>query len=249
MERLKGKVAIISGAAHGIGRATSQTFAEEGAWVLVTDIDEEAGQQTVTAIRQRGGEAEFCRVDIGSPDEVQRAVRIGSDRFGRIDILFNNAAYISEWHGVLEATTDEWHKCLHVTVLGTQYFTRAVLPWMIPHNRGSIIITSSVQGMVASPNSVTYTTAKAGLIGFTKSVARDYGKYNVRANAICPGPIRVRYSPTPGQPAHTRQIENTFLGRVGEPREVAYAALFLASDESSYVTGSVLTVDGGWTAM
>jgi NAD(P)-dependent dehydrogenase (short-subunit alcohol dehydrogenase family) len=120
---------------------------------------------------------------------------------------------------------------------------------MIQQRRGSIIITSSIQGMVACPNSVSYTTVKAGLIGFTKSAACDYGKYNIRVNAISPGPISVGYSPKPGEPAHTYQINNTFLGRVGMPREVGYAALYLASDESSFVTGTVLPVDGGWTAM
>jgi NAD(P)-dependent dehydrogenase (short-subunit alcohol dehydrogenase family) len=133
--------------------------------------------------------------------------------------------------------------------MGTQNLTRAVLPWMIRQKRGSILITSSIQGMVACPNSISYSTVKAGLIGFARSAACDYGKYNIRVNALCPGPIRVGYSPPPGSPGHTYQISNTFLGRVGEPREIGMAALFLASDESSFITGAVLPVDGGWTAM
>ena len=249
MNRLKNKIAIVSGAASGIGQAISQVFAEEGAWVLVTDIDANGGEKTVAEIRENGGQAEFCRVDIGSETEILRAVKIASDKFGRVDVLCNNAAYIGKWHDVLNATDEEWNGCLNSTLLGTQRFTRAVLPWMIPQKSGSIIVTSSIQGMVACPNSASYTTVKAGLIGFARSVACDYGKYNIRANVISPGPIKVGYSPEPGHPIHTYQINNTFLARVGVPREVGYAALFLASEESSFITGAVLPVDGGWTAM
>jgi NAD(P)-dependent dehydrogenase (short-subunit alcohol dehydrogenase family) len=249
MKRLQDKVAIVSGAANGIGQAISQRFAEEGAWVLVTDVDEVAGCKTVEAIREQGGQAEFARVDIGMRDEIERAVRAVAERLGRVDVLCNNAAYIGKWHDVLNATDEEWDGCLRATLLGTQWFTRAALPWMIRQKRGSVIITSSIQGMVACPNSVSYTTAKAGLIGYARSAACDYGKHNVRVNVLSPGPIRVRYSPKPGEPGHTYQVNNTFLGRQGETREVANAALFLASDESSYVTGAVIPVDGGWTAM
>ena len=249
VRQLQDKVAIVSGAANGIGQAISRRFAEEGAWVLVTDIDEEAGQRTVAEIREAGGQAQFGRVDIGSREEIDRAVKSVAEQFGRIDVLVNNAAFIGTWHDVLHATDEEWEGCLHATLLGTQRFTQAALPWMIPHERGSIIITSSIQGMVACPNSVSYTTVKAGLIGFARSAACDYGKHNIRVNVLSPGPIRVRYSPRPGEPGYDYQIANTFLRRQGECREVASAALFLASDESSYVTGVVLPVDGGWTAM
>jgi NAD(P)-dependent dehydrogenase (short-subunit alcohol dehydrogenase family) len=249
MDRLKHKIAIVTGAANGIGRAISEVFAEEGAWILVTDIDEQAAAIAAEGIRKKGGRAESCRVDIGKLDEIERAVKMVSDQFGRIDVLCNNAAYIGKWHDVLNATDEEWHGCLQTTLLGTQNFTRAVLPWMIRQKRGSIIITSSIQGMVACPTSISYTTAKAGLIGFAKSAACDYGKDNIRVNVISPGPITVGYSPPPGHPHHTLQIKNTFLGRVGAAREVGYAALFLASDESSFITGTVLPVDGGWTAM
>jgi NAD(P)-dependent dehydrogenase (short-subunit alcohol dehydrogenase family) len=249
MKRLENKIAIVTGAASGIGQAICEVFAEEGAWVLVTDIDAEGAEKTACEIRQRGGQAESCRVDIGSAEQIQSAVKMVSDKFGRIDVLCNNAAYIGKWHDVLNATDEEWSGCLQATILGTQRFTKAVLPWMIPQQRGSIIITSSIQGMVACPNSVSYTTVKAGLMGFARSAACDYGKHNIRVNVIAPGPIKVGYSPKPGEPGHTYQINNTFLGRVGLPREVGCAALFLASDDSSYVTGAVLPVDGGWTAM
>lgn len=249
MKRIKDRIAIVSGAGRGIGRAVCEVLAEEGAWVLVTDIDAEAANDAAAQIRDAGGLAEAARVDIGRPADINAAVKAVTDRFGRVDVLCNNAAYLGEWHDVLNATADEWAGCLQTTLLGTQHFTRAVLPWMIPQRRGSVIIVSSVQGMVACPASASYSTAKAGLIGFARSAACDYGKHNVRVNVIAPGAIRVGYSPEAGDPAHDYQIRNTFLGRVGLPREVAYAALFLASDASSYVTGATIPVDGGWTAM
>ncbi|HZZ42505.1 MAG TPA: SDR family oxidoreductase [Tepidisphaeraceae bacterium] len=249
MKRLQDKVAIVSAAANGIGQAISQRFAEEGAWVLVTDIDEKAGAMTVQGIREQGGHAEFARVDIGSLEEIENAVKLVTDKFGRVDVLCNNAAYIGKWHDVLHGTDEEWEGCLNKTLLGTQRFTRAALPWMIKQKRGSVIITSSIQGMVALAESAAYTTVKAGLIGYGRSAARDYGKHNVRVNVICPGVIRVGYSPKPGEALYDYHVSNTFFGRQGETREVANAALFLASDEASYITGIVLPVDGGWTAM
>ena len=249
MKRVENKIAIVTGAATGIGQAIGEVLAEHGAWVLVTDINGDGAEKVAAGIRERGGRAESFRVDIGNATEIEAAVKKVSDQFGRIDILCNNAAYIGQWHDVLNATDTEWDGCLNATILGTQRFTRAVLPWMIPQKSGSIIVTSSIQGMVACPNSVSYTTVKAGLIGFAKSAACDYGKHNIRVNVISPGPIKVGYSPPPGHPSHTYQINNTFLGRTGLPREVGHAALFLASDESSFITGAVLPVDGGWTAM
>lgn len=249
MKRLLNKIAVVSGAANGIGKAISQRFAEQGAWVLVTDIDTRRGQQTVEEIRDGGGDGEFLEVDLGNREQIVAAIELVSRRFGRLDILCNNAAYIGTWHNAVDATEAEWEGCLLTTLLGTQRFTQAALPLMMGNIGGSIIITSSIQGMVACPNSVSYTTAKAGLIGFARSVACDFGKHKVRVNVISPGPIRVHYSPNPGEPGYEYQIKNTFLGRQGEASEVADAALFLASDESSYITGAVIPVDGGWTAM
>jgi NAD(P)-dependent dehydrogenase (short-subunit alcohol dehydrogenase family) len=249
MERLKDKVAIVTGAANGIGRAISELFAEEGARVFVTDIDDENGQKVVAEIRAHRGEAEFCHLDLGKREEIQKVVETVVKRFGRVDVLCNNAAFIGTWHDAVEATDEEWRNCLNVTLLGTQHITQRVLPLMIQQQTGSMIFTSSIQGLVACAKSASYTTVKAGLIGYARSIARDYGVHKIRANVLCPGPIRVGYSPEPGHPVHTYQINNTFLGRVGSPREVAYAALFFASDEASYVTGAVLPVDGGWTAM
>lgn len=246
--RLKDKVAIVTGAAHGIGRAIAELYAEEGAAVLIADVDAAAGGELAQALRARGGRAEFRQTDVASKEAVAEAVGTAARWTGRIDVLCNNAAYLGEFHGVLEASDEEWDRCLRVQLLGANNCTRAVLPYMLRQKAGSIVNIVSIQAMVGCPTSVAYTAAKAGLLGFTVSAAYDYGKDNIRVNSLCPGPIQTRISPKPGDPAYEWQCAQTSLGRVGQPREVAQAALFLASDESSYVTGVTLPVDGGWTA-
>lgn len=248
MDRLKDKVAIVTGAAHGIGRAIAEVLAEETARVLLVDIDEGAGEAAAAAIRAAGGDATFCRGDVSSPDDVSRAVALAAAGSGRIDVLCNNAAHLGEFHAILESTPEEWNRCIQVSLFGTHHFTRAVLPYMIARTQGSIVNVVSIQAMVGCPTSVAYTTVKAGLLGYTLSAAYDYGRHNVRVNALCPGPIQTRISPKAGEPHYDWQCGQTVLGRVGSPREVAYAASFLASDEASYITGAVLPVDGGWTS-
>jgi NAD(P)-dependent dehydrogenase (short-subunit alcohol dehydrogenase family) len=248
MPRLQGRTAIVTGAAHGIGHAIAACFAEEGAVVTLVDVDAAAGDAAAEAIRERGGNARFTRGDVSSPDDVAKAVAATAGTSGRIDILVNNAAHLGEFHAILESTADEWEKCIRVAILGTHEVTRQVLPYMLAQKDGSIVNIVSIQAMVGCPTSVAYTTTKAGLLGYTLSAAYDYGPHNVRVNALCPGPIQTRISPKPGEPHYQWQCAQTVLGRVGMPREVATAALFLASDDASYVTGAVIPVDGGWTS-
>ena len=249
MQRLHDKVAIVTGAAHGIGRAIAEQFAHEGAAVLVADVDETAGEESAAIIRARGQAASFVKCDVGNEDHVANVVKLASAKSGRIDVLCNNAAYIAVWKNILEADADEWDRSYGVTLMGATNFIRHTLPFMLPHKAGSIINISSIQGMVASRSSPAYSSMKHAIIGLTRNVAYDYGPQNIRCNALCPGAIRVRYSPEPGSELHQRQLGKTMLGRTGEPIEIAHAAVFLASDESSYVTGAVIPVDGGWTAM
>jgi 3-oxoacyl-[acyl-carrier protein] reductase len=247
--RLNDKISIVTGAAHGIGRAIAMRFAEEGAAVLVADIDEQAGEDAAAEIRKAGRPASFVRCDVSVAAQVGHAAKLAGDRTGRIDVLVNNAAVLGPWHDVGAASEAEWDAYYRVSLLGASMLIRAVLPYMLPHRAGSIVNVASVQGLVAGRSSAAYTSVKHGLVGLTRSVAYDYGPHNVRCNAICPGAIRTRISPPAGSEQHQRQVAKTMLGRTGEPIEVAHAAVFLASDDSSYVTGAVLAVDGGWTAM
>ncbi len=246
--RLKDQTAIVTGAAHGIGRAIAERFAEEGALVLLVDVDETAGLEAAAALRASGLKAEFARADVSSKSDVAAAAQMAAQWTGRIDVLCNNAAYLGPFHDVLEATGEEWERCLAVQLMGTNNCTREVLPFMLRQKAGSIVNVVSIQAMVGCPTSVAYTAAKAALLGFTLSVAYDFGKHNIRVNSLCPGPIQTRISPKPGEPNYDWQCAQTLLGRVGSTREVAAAALFLASEESSYITGVTLPVDGGWTA-
>ena len=249
LDRLKEKIAIVTGGANGIGKAISELFAEEGAWVLVSDIEDKPGNATVRAIRQKGGAAEYCHADVSSTADVKRAVEAAAAKNGRIDILCNNAAYLApDFHGILESTEDEWTKCINIALLGTHYFTKATLPYMIKQKKGSIVNIVSIQALAGMMTSVAYTATKAALLGYTLSAAYDYGPQNIRINSLCPGPIQTRIAPNPAEPHYKWQCDNTVLGRVGQPKEVAWAALFLASDEASYVTGATLPVDGGWTS-
>lgn len=241
MITLDGKVAVVTGGAHGIGRAIAETFLSAGARVVIADIDEEAGR-TLTGAR-------FVHADVSAASDCEALIAAAAEIDGRIDVLCNNAAYLGAGHAAADATEHEWQQCFTVSLLGAQHCTRAALPYMIQQRSGSIVNISSVQGICAARDSAAYTSIKHGLIGFTRSVAYDYGPHNIRANAICPGAIRTRVSPPEGSELHQRQIGKTFLGRTGLPREVAWAALFLASDAASYITGAVLPVDGGWSAM
>lgn len=248
MARLNNKIAIVTGGAHGIGKAICELFAQEGATVFIVDVDEKAGRMTAEGCN-KNGEAVFVAADVTSTEQVHRAVEFVAQKTGRIDVLCNNAAYLGPWHNALEVTDEEWDKCISIALMGSQHCTRAVLPHMIKQRSGSIINMSSIQGLAAGRDSVAYTTIKTALLGFTRSVACDFGQYNIRCNAICPGAITTRISPKPGSELYQRQVSKTFLGRIGQPAEVAHAALFLASDESSYVTGAILAVDGGRSAM
>lgn len=247
--RLKNKVAIITGGASGIGRGSSFMFAKEGAKVVIADINEEQGEQVAQEICSSGGEAMFVAADVSQQDQVQAMVSQTIEHFDKIDVLFNNAF----WYKVapaLELTLEEWKKTIDVTLTGTFICIQSVLPEMIKNGGGSIINTSSVGGTVAFDEHPAYNAAKAGINLLTKNVAADYGKENIRVNAISPGIIE---TPLSGAAIHDPEnyeffMNRSFVQRVGQPEDIAYAAVYLASDESTFVTGSNMFVDNGWTA-
>jgi len=248
--RLTGKISIVTGAAHGIGKAIAELFAAEGAWVLVADVDDAAGELAAAEIRERGGRAAFHHVDVADEKQVAAAVRQAADMGnGQIDVLCNNASYLAPWHDVVSAPRDEWEKCFQTTLMGSAHFLREVLPLMVARRSGSVVNIASIQGIVGARSSAAYTSIKHALVGLTRSAACDYAPHNIRVNAICPGPIETRISPKPGEELYERQIAKTPLGRIGQARAVASAGLFLDRVVAAYITEAVLPVDGGWTAI
>jgi len=248
--RLAGKIAIVTGGASGIGRASAARFAASGARVAIFDIDDERGQQAVEAIRGEGGQALFVHCDVSQADLVEQAVARVSRALGPPDVLMKCAAYLRDFKAVLETSEREWDASMAVTLKGCFLCARAVLPAMVAKRKGSIINVSSVGGLVGFAGFAAYVSAKGGVIQLTRSIAIDYGRYGVRCNALCPGAIDTPTNQGVQQadPALRQyQIDMSVLGRVGTPDEVASCALFLASDESSFVTGTCLVVDGGWT--
>ncbi len=246
--RLKDKVAIVTGAASGIGQAIAQVFAKEGAKVVVNDINDKGGEATVKSITDCGGEALFVHADVSNSGEVRNMVKVTLEKFGGINVLVNNAAYLINCRPVLETPEDEWDIAIDVTLKGVFLCSKYALPEMIKAGGGSIINIASVGGMVGFADYSAYCSAKGGVIQLTKSMAIDYGRKNIRVNAICPGPIDTPTTPeAQDEKLHQWQRDMTVLGRTATPEEVAWPAVFLACDESSFVSGSNLVVDGGWT--
>jgi dihydroanticapsin dehydrogenase len=252
-DRVLGRVAIVTGAASGIGEASAIRLAEEGASVICADLNAEGAAQTAASIVAAGGTAIGYTIDISDSDQCDAIVAKAVDTYGAIDILVNNAGVNlpGVFHEVTNATIE---KTLSVNVMGAMYLTRAALPHMLKNSRGSIVNMSSVNGLVSEPFLSVYSASKGAIVMFTRGIALDYAKTGIRCNAICPGwvdtPINHAHAKMLGGLDHVYKTIDSFqpIGRPGTPREIANVVLFLASDEASFMTGSIVSADGGMTA-
>jgi NAD(P)-dependent dehydrogenase (short-subunit alcohol dehydrogenase family) len=251
--RLNGKVALITGGTSGIGEATAVLFAREGAKVAITGRSQERGEKVVSLITKNGGEVIFLECDVRLADRCRASVEQTIAKFGQLDILFNNAGiYLPQT--VLECSEDEWDLTMDINLKGTFLMSKFVLPGMIARGSGVIINNSSGWGLVGGDKAVSYCASKGGVVLLTKAMAIDHGPHGIRVNCICPGDVDTPMLPVDakmrglGRDEYMAGAANRPMGRVGTAEEIAKAALFLASDESSFMTGASLVVDGGGTA-
>ena len=249
--RLAGKVALITGGSSGIGRATAQIFAREGAKVVVADVGVEGGEETVRLIQAAGGEAVFIKTDVAQAADVEAMVKKAVDTYGRLDCAFNNAGI----EGVVKPTVEygeaDWDRVLAINLKGVWLCMKAELQHMLKQGSGAIVNTASVAGLVGLSGFSAYVAAKHGVNGLTKTAALEYAKAGIRVNAVCPGAIRTPMfergvRDNPGIEEQVVAMEP--IGRMAAPAEVGEAVVWLCSDAASFVTGLPMAVDGGWVA-
>jgi len=248
--RLTGKVALITGAGSGMGRAASLLFAREGAKVAAIDVNEEAARHTADMIKREGGSAIAIRADVSRAADAEAMVSTAERELGGPHVLYNNAGIEGESGFLAQLSEDAFDRVIAINLRGVWLGMKAALPRMIKLGGGSIINTASIAGLVAVKGAAAYCASKAGVIALTRVGALEYGRYNIRVNAICPGavdtPMVQRISGAGGMdPRATSRI--SVLGRIAQPEEIARMALFLASDECTFATGVPFIVDGGWT--
>ncbi|WP_338869893.1 3-oxoacyl-ACP reductase FabG [Spirosoma sp. SC4-14] len=241
--RLQDKVAIITGAARGIGQGAAEVFCREGATVIIWDVLEE-GEATAQSLTDRGYRASFMPVSTTDVPRIEAAARDVVDRYGRIDILINNAG-ITRDKTLLKMSYDDWQQVIDVNLSGVFNCTKVVAPYMVEQQYGRIICTSSINGVHGAFGQTNYAAAKAGIIGMVRTWAKELGPKGITANAVAPGYIRTPMTDAMPEEVRKQAVSSIPVRRMGEPSDIAYAYLFLASDEASFVNGHVLAVNGG----
>jgi len=251
MANFDGKTAIVTGSSGGIGEAAAKRFAEEGASVVVADVKVEAGEATVADIEDAGGEATFVETDVSDPADVTEMVDAAVDEYGGLDFAFNNAGIEGESEATGDQSVDNFERVIGVNLKGVFLGMREEIPVMLEDGGGAIVNTSSIAGQVGFPEISPYAASKFGVIGLTKTAALEYGGEGVRVNAVCPGVIdtpMVEQSREDDPESIEQATAATPVGRLGEPEEIGDAAVWLCSDDASFVTGEAMTVDGGYTS-
>lgn len=245
--KLQNKVAIITGAGSGIGKSTALIFAKEGAKVVVANRREDKGQNTVDEIKKQGGEAMFIKTDVSNWDDVSNMVERVVQSYGEIDILVNNAGVL-RMGPLTEVNEDDWNYVLNINLKGVFYTMKKIIPLMIKQGKGKIINIASIAGLVGFEQIGPYCASKGGVIALTREAALEYAKNKININCIAPGVIRTEMTGMlEDEQTNSYYRLQTPYPRLGEGEDIGYAALYLASDESDFMTGQVMVVDGGWT--
>ncbi len=246
----KDKVAIVTGGGSGFGRAMSELYAKHGTKVVVSDVSEEGGQKTVQAIKDAGGDAFFVRADVSNPKDCENLVNEAVNKYGKLDIAFNNAGIGGESNPIGEYSIESWNKVIQINLSGVFYGMRYQIPAMLKNDGGVIVNMSSILGLVGFGGAGAYVAAKHGVIGLTKNVAIEYGKENIRANAVCPGFVETHITEalTQNKECYDFLVKKHPMGRLGKVEEIVDLVLWLSSDRASFCNGNWYAVDGGYLA-